>query len=209
MCTIKLNHPFTKVIAGPTGSGKTYYIQRLLKDINEIIDQPPEKIIFCFAEWQGVYDRLSLEHSNLSFIEGLPTRDQLSGDCRKLLIIDDLMQETDGRVTNIFTKGSHHQNMSVIYIVQNVFSKNKEHRTITLNTHYFVIFKNPRDVSQIVRLASQMFPKKTGYMLDAYKEATSKPHSYLFIDLKQNTPDHMRLRSNIFSGETQVVYIPR
>ena len=150
-----------------------------------------------------------MEHSNLSFIEGLPTRDQLSGDCRKLLIIDDLMQETDGRVTNIFTKGSHHQNMSVIYIVQNVFSKNKEHRTITLNTHYFVIFKNPRDVSQIVRLASQMFPKKTGYMLDAYKEATSKPHSYLFIDLKQNTPDHMRLRSNIFSGETQVVYIPR
>jgi len=39
-----------------------------------------------------------------------------------LLIIDDLVHETDERVANIFTKGSHHRNISVVYIVQN-FSK--------------------------------------------------------------------------------------
>ena len=99
--------------------------------------------------------------------------------------------------------------MSIIYIVQNLFSKNKEHRTITLNCHYIVIFKNPRDASQIIRLASQMFPRQTQYMLEAYKMATEQPYSYLFIDLKQDTPDHMRLRSNIFVDETQFVYIPK
>jgi len=29
-----------------------------------------------------------------------------------LLIIDDLMQETDETVSNLFTKGSHHRNVS-------------------------------------------------------------------------------------------------
>ena len=40
------------------------------------------------------------------------------------------MAETDERVTNLFTKKSHHCNTSVIYLVQNLFPKNKESRTI-------------------------------------------------------------------------------
>ena len=209
MSLLQLKHPFTKLIAGATGAGKTHYIERLLQNVKEMMDQPPEEILFCFSEWQPAYTRISLENKSVKFIEGLPPRGELSSNHRKLLIVDDLMQETDSRITTIFTKGSHHLNMSIIYIVQNLFSKNKEHRTITLNCHYIVIFKNPRDASQIIRLASQMFPRQTQYMLEAYKMATEQPYSYLFIDLKQDTPAHMRLRSNIFVDETQFVYIPK
>ena len=115
--------------------------------------------------------------------------------------------ETDARITKLFTKGSHHKNTSVIYITQNLFDKNKENRTITLNAHYMVLFKSPRDVMQIEHLARQMFPGKSKYMREAFTDATSLPYSYLLVDLKPDTPDDLRLRAKIFPGENQVVYI--
>ena len=52
--------------------------------------------------------------------EGLPTSIDSDGK-RGLVVLDDLMAETGGRVTNMFTKRSHHPNTSVIYLVQNLF----------------------------------------------------------------------------------------
>ena len=90
-----------------------------------------------------------------------------------LLIIDDLMSETDSRVTKLFTKGSHHKNASVIYISQNLFHKGKENRYISLNSHYLILFKNPRDALQITHLGRQIFPDKGKYFREAFTDATS------------------------------------
>jgi hypothetical protein len=49
-----------------------------------------------------------------------------------------------------------------------------------------VVFKNPRDVSQIMALAHQMYPQRTKYFLEAYRAATARPHGYLAIDMKQD-----------------------
>ena len=50
----------------------------------------------------------------------------------------------DNRIVNLFAKGSHHQNLSVIYIVQNLFHQGKGNRSISLNSHY-LLFGNIRD----------------------------------------------------------------
>jgi hypothetical protein len=68
-------------------------------------------------------------------------------------------------------KKSHHRNMSVMYIAHNLFHRGKHHRTVSLNAHYMVLFKNPRDVSQIMALAHQMYPQRTKYFLEAYTAA--------------------------------------
>lgn len=130
---------------------------------------------------------------------------------RNLIILDDLMSETanDKKISNLFTKGSHHKKLSVILVSQNLFHQGKESRTISLNAHYLILFKNPRDASQIAYLARQMFPEKPKYLQEAYKDATSKPYGYLFIDLKSNTPDNFRLRTQIFPGETQYAYVKK
>jgi len=60
------------------------------------------------------------------------------------VIIDDLMQETNEMVAYMFTKGSHHRNISVVFLAQKLFSKNNFARTMSLNAHYMVLFKNPR-----------------------------------------------------------------
>ena len=69
------------------------------------------------------------------------------------------MDETDQRVASLFTKKSHHRNISVMYIVQNLF----HHRTISLNAHYMGLFQNLTNVSQIMALAHQMYPRRTDF----------------------------------------------
>ena len=201
----RLQHPFSCIIAGASGSGKTVFVTKLIEHVQSMIDPPPEKIIWHYGEWQSLFETMP----NVEFVEGLPDPKQYDGTRRSLVIIDDLMNETNRSITDLFTKGSHHRNLSVIHIVQNLFSRNKEHRTISLNAHYLVIFKNPRDNSQILHLAKQAYPSRPKVLQEAFLDATSKPYGYLLLDFKQNTQEEYRLRSQIFPNETNFVYVPR
>ena len=72
-----------------------------------------------------------------------------------------MMGEKDAVIAKLFTKKSHHGNLSVIYIVQNLFHHSKEHRTISLNASYLCLTKNVRDASQIIHLAKQLYLNNT------------------------------------------------
>ena len=95
----------------------------------------------------------------LRLIEGLPDATKYDITVPRLIILDDLMNDLKGDiVANLFTKGSHHTNSSIILIVQNIYSQQREMRDISLNAHYITILKNPRDKQQVSTLDSQMFP---------------------------------------------------
>ena len=198
-------HPFTSIVAGPTGCGKTEFVLSFLQHIDDLVSPAPYNVIYSYAEWQPAYRQLP---SFVELVEGLPDIPQYSKD-PLLIVIDDQMDKANKSITSLFTKGSHHRNISVIYVVQNLFDSNKEHRTISLNAQYLVIFKNPRDGSQITHLAKQMYPGQTKYVQEAFALATRDPHGYLVVDLKQSTPDNMRMRSHIFPMEVQEVYIQK
>ena len=200
---VRWPHPFTCVVAGPTGCGKTEFVKQLIRYVEDMVTPVPTKIIWNYGEWQPAYQPLL---DKVDFVQGPPELPLYNLE-PLLVVIDDQMHGVDQRISSLFTKGSHHGNLSVIYIVQNLFDQHKEHRTISLNAHYLVIFKNPRDGSQIVHLAKQMYPGKTHYICQAFALATRKPHGYLVVDLKQTTPERMRLRSHIFPGDQQEVYV--
>ena len=200
-------HPFTCMVAGMTGSGKTFWVQSLLQQAQTVIDQPPERIIWCYSQWQPAYTQLLMMIPTIEFVKGIPPSldndSYLDINIRNLIVIDDQMIEagSDNRIVNLFTKGSHHRNLSVIYIVQNLFHQGKGNRSISLNSHYLVLFKNPRDKLQILTLAKQMYPRQTALFLKEYEEAVRRPFGYLFVDLKPTTPDSCRLRTNVLPGE--------
>ena len=203
--TLPLRHPFTALVAGPTGSGKTRFVFILIENARTLIDPPPHKIVYCYGEYQRLFDN----YPRVMFRHGLPELEDFDGSEPVLLVIDDLMNETDESVANLFTKGSHHRNVSVVFLVQNLFHKNKHVRTISLNTHYMVLFKNPRDASQFTNLARQMYPNRSAFAVEAYKDATREPYSYLLVDLRPEQDEDLRLRTNIFPGESQYVYVPK
>ena len=47
----------------------------------------------------------------------------------------------------------------------------------------------------------------THYVHQAFALPTQKPHEYLVVDLKQTTPDGMRLQSHIYPSDQQEVYV--
>lgn len=203
----KLQHPFTMVIAGPTGCGKSFFIRDLLKYRREIFSTIPDKVVWFYGIHQALYEEIP----DVVFVEGLPTNYREYLGKNTLFVIDDLMSECgrDKRLTDLFTRGSHHLNLSVIFVTQNFFHKGKEMREVTLNAHYLLLCKNRRDVSQITHLGKQLFPRHLKFFQEVYEDATKTPFSYLFIDLRSETPEELRLRSQILPNQKQYIYKPR
>jgi hypothetical protein len=128
---------------------------------------------------------------------------------RDIVVIDDLFVEgaKNDELTNAFTRLAHHRGCTLIYITQNLFQQSRDSRTRALNTHYLILTKNPRDQLTISILSRQMYPDNSHFLTHAYRDATKEPFSYLLIDLRQETPNHIRVRTGIFPGDDYYVYI--
>ncbi len=85
---------------------------------------------------------------------------------------------------------------------QNLYYQGKCSRNIALNAHYYVLFKNLRDVNQIKTLGRQI---DVPDLENAYKKATSKDYGYLVVDLRPNSQDEYRIRTDVF-GDYPKVY---
>ena len=204
-------HPFPALVAGPTCCGKSQFVKRLLESGEGIIEGTPENIIWCYGIYQPAYDKMQRNIPNITFVEGVPSdlESMISPSIRNLVVINDLMHElsNDQRITSLFTKGCHHRNLRVIFIVQNIFHRRKELRDMSLNCHYLVVFKSPRDSSQVKHLPKQMFPSHVKCIQEAFQNTRKRSYGYLLCDLKPETPIDFRLCNNIFPGEAKCAYV--
>jgi hypothetical protein len=66
--------------------------------------------------------------------------------------------------------GSHHHQMTVIHILQNVFHQGKSMGSASVNAHYFILMNNKRDKNQILTLGKQIFPGKTKHFMDSFNK---------------------------------------
>ena len=205
--------PFTSLIAGPSGSGKTFFVKTLLQNMDHVFSTRPEQIVWSYTSYQPLYDELIRSGVNIKFIEGIPDSftdpDIFPPNQHTLLIIDDQMDvgSNHTELMKAFTIYRHHNKLSVLYLLQNLFNPGRFSRTISLNTNYMVLFKNPRDKGQIRILAHQMFPGRKDFFLQSYENATLDPHGYLLIDLRPECPERVRLRTGILPSEWPAAYI--
>ena len=79
-------HPFTCIVAGPTGCGKTTFVARLLRNASEMIDPPPDRVTWYYGEWQAGYKNLDIP--NMRMEEGLPQSFDNDGK-RGLVVLDE------------------------------------------------------------------------------------------------------------------------
>ena len=137
----KVQAPFTCIVAGPTGSGKTTFCFRLLRNLDTLCTEWLFRggIIWCYSEEMAVprrqLDKLGL---NITYQEGLPEKYGNALGEPSLIILDDLLNQVYSRdVCDLFTKGSHHRNISVLLLTQNLFHQGTNCRDMTLNIWYF------------------------------------------------------------------------
>ena len=107
------------MLAGMTGSGKTVWVKSLLQQAQKVIHLPPERVFWCYSQWQPAYMELLVTIPNIEFVKGIPS--DLEHDTffdinkRNSMVIDDQMDNAgeDKQIVNLFTRGSHHRNLSV------------------------------------------------------------------------------------------------
>lgn len=209
---VRFQHPFTCLVNGPTKSGKTNLVGRLVVNSKNLIHPPPKRIVWCYNDWQPAYDALA---PYCHFNKGLPRSDFIenSSNTPTLLILDDLMQESakDSNITDLYVRGCHHRNFSVIQMLQNLFFN--KNRTQRINCHYLVMMKSPGDKLYVRSLGNQIYPNNPKFLIDCYNDACKENFGYLLLDLSPCCDEKIRLRSKIFPGDLDiepacVTYVP-
>ena len=203
----------TACISGATKSGKTTWLFRLLKNKKVMFSEPVKKILYCYGIYQDTFDAMKRDIEGIEFLHGVPTQSEIEGFAdgqHNLVILDDLSEQVvkDPNMERLFIQGAHHLNLSVFFVSHNCFRQGKCARTIALNTHYTVLFRNIRDGQQISLLGKQMYPGNNKALVEAYEDATSSKYGYLVIDSTANGEDVYRLRTKIFPAEDPWVYVP-
>jgi hypothetical protein len=206
--SLKFTHPCTIILGGPSKSGKSTFVQNLLDEKDALFDKKISEVLYCLPVGQPNELETGV---HIKFHEGIPDVEMFADKIPRLVILDDLLGESNKNLIELFTRGSHHFNISLVFITQNIFNQGKGQRDISLNAHFIVCFKNPRDKNQILNLSRQVFPENTKFVQESYQDATSKPYGYLLMDLTQTQDDVYRFRTNIFSFDNpqNVIYIPK
>ena len=108
---LRLKSPFTALLAGPTGSGKTQLIASLIAKADDVCDTLPKEIIYCYGVWQKSFEKIE----GITFPEGmLGVKKNISRDgVSHWIIVDNLMNKANGQTDDLYTKYSHHLNLKL------------------------------------------------------------------------------------------------
>ena len=202
----RLKHPFSMIVNGARGSGKSVFVKNLLQ--SEFIHPFPNKIIWLYNSYQPeLFNALKLNQFNIEFRNDLDKKYSEN----TLIVIDDFMESASNSkdILNLFVNGRHTKN-SVVFLTQVLFFKFKYMQSFHLNSDYFVLWKRPRDRQQYKTLALQIFIKDYELFLNSVNTALEKDFGHLFIDLGNTTPDLSRVQGNIFDNPNKItVYAPK
>jgi len=212
---LPFHSPTTILLSGATMSGKTTLTYEILKHAKGMFEIPPQKIVYAYGEYQPLYNEMEKTIPELVLHQNLPSKEDIdswsTGSNHTILILDDLLNQVTQNQDSVylFCVTAHHRRVTVLFLTQNLYMPGKYARTISLNCHYFILFRNVRDARQIITFGSQVFPGKVKYFKDAYEKATTVPYGYLLVDVSPRSPDKYRLRTRILPGEDTTIYLPK
>ena len=202
----RFRFPSTIIVAGATGSGKTTLCAKLLALKEEIFENDRcENVVVYYKEWQSAYDMLKERNIVQQWFNFCPTADDVREMAEPfrtgqgtICIIDDFMTQINKDMIEIFSVVSHHSGVTVFFLTQSIFPRNYLFRDLSINAHYIIVHKNPRENAQINYLARQINPRHAKHIVNVYHDVTNgEAFSYILLDLHQKTDEKIRVRSHI------------
>ena len=208
MHDIRFKENFKIFVCGPSRCGKTVFIKDLLQNIPSITKQNISKVIYVYKVWQQIFEDMKLQglvHFFLREEENIVEKiKKLSFGEYSLVIFDDLINSKNlEEISDLFVVDGRHSNYSMIFTSQRMFVNNEYFRQISNNCDYIVVFKNPRNYSEIRTLAQQLTPMNLD-LLEIYTKATKDPFTYLLINLTQECNEDVKFLSHLFDYDHYV-----
>ena len=187
---ITFRHPSNILIVGPSGSGKTTCALRIILD--KMLVPFPENIYFLY----NIRQDFMKDFPKVKFVQGLDLNVIGKDTTSKLLIIDDLMLQTNKELGEQFIVRTRHLNCTTIFLTHELYRNHEMHRLISNNTHYFIILGNRRQAADVRRIGRQL--ELVDRLCLGYKYALSKPFGTLCISLHPFSKEQLTVTSDIF-----------
>ena len=217
MSYIPFKTPASYWVAGPTGSGKTEMTRKLIHHRHKMFETPPVEVHYCYREYQSEVFSEMEKKDGVVFHQGVPTLETMKAwsqdvsGAHLLVVLDDMQNEIvkSQEMATVFSVLSHHSNISIMCLVQNIFPQARYSRDISLNCGYMMLMNTKRDRLQLTSLARQLCPGNVRFFTSAFEDAvSSKSYGYLVVDMHPATPPKYMLRTNIWPDEMTIVYKP-
>lgn len=208
-CTLR--HPARIIVYGPSYSGKSTFVFKLLSNQNKVFGAKFDRIIVCnggSSTW--IPQDLTIE--NYDYLDS-SIIESLDKNQRNCIVLDDNMHRAanDLSISELFTKKSHHFNTTIIFIVQNLYPKSDFMTDIRRNATYILLMSNPSENKSVRLFSSQVDSQNPKFISDCFNDATrNKPFSHLLLDFHQQQMNEVRIRSNILPSnqdEKTICYI--
>jgi len=182
------------IIYGSTGVGKTHFMLRVLKE--RLIHPFPKHVTYLYGvrqDFMNVWNHG--DNPEVDFVHGL---DFTKVKDESILVIDDLLLSNNKEVAEAFIMGSHHRHISVFYLTQNLFPNDPLFRLMSINCHYFVLFRNPRNQRQVHTLAQQAFTDLAPFKA-AYKRISIHPRGFILLNFNPLLPKELTVVTDFWS----------
>ena len=222
--SIQFQENFKIHCSGASGVGKTFLIAQILLNLKSICETVPQRIVWVYCNSQPIHKTirsLVTVFVNVSTIErGQYKPSQIeeflidkANDGKRfkgfsLIVFDDCQQKPDilSAISALFSGRGRHNNISLIYASQNLFSGKTQHE-ISNSANYLIIFNNKRFQNEASILNGQMLPGKPGILPSILQSL--KGNQYLFINLNPKRNENLVYLSDLFSTNHIVkVFIP-
>ena len=180
--------PCSVFIVGPSGSGKTVFTTRLMTVNLDLFSTRPSRVHYCYGSWQKGFD--ALKKKGVHFSAGVPSEADLDKWFPNggLLVMDDLMTEgnDDKTVLDIFTKHSHHRNITVLS--GHVSSRQVRQEHLPQCALHRGLQKSPGAVGSEKRGAASL----SSTMVDGHRRVPSGHESSVWIPRVGSSPGQQR-----------------
>lgn len=178
------------IIYGPTQVGKTQFVLQVIR--KKLVNPFPKQIFYMFGvhqDWMSSWNET--EDQQIKFIHGLDFN-QMDTTEPSLLVVDDLILSTGKEVASAFILGSHHKQISIFFLTQNLFPNCPIFRTMSANAHYYVIFHNQRNFRQVHTLARQIYAgQDLKRITAAYKRAGEQKRGFIVLSFAPELPEEL------------------
>ena len=88
-----------------------------------------------------------------------------------------------------------------------MYNQGRRKKTISLNSHNSLVFRNGREASEFRTMAYQISPSNGQLLVTVFTNATSKPCVYVVLKDYRSTPENKTVATNIHHVEQHNYHI--